>query len=277
MRGDLPTHPELLDWLAASFIGLSHGDASEVKAWSRKSLIKLIVMSATYRQSSSLRSDLLEVDPQNQFLARQNRLRVEGEIVRDISLDVAGLLSRSIGGPSVFPSLPPGVAELSYAGNFKWTLSEGADRYRRGMYTFFKRTSPHPNLITFDCPDANLTCVDRNRSNTPLQALIALNNDSFAEAARGLAKRALQLKCENTALRVESAFRLCLARSPNEYEKQQLLALLDNSQHWYSDHVEDAQSLIANMTIEGYAPAEIAAWVATVRILINLDEFITRE
>ncbi len=116
------------------------------KHGSRKSLIKTIVMSATYRQSSEYRTDLMEVDPQNRFLARQNRLRVEGEIVRDISLESRGLLSRKVGGPSVYPLLPRGIAELSYAGNFKWELSDGADRYRRGMYTFFKRTAPHPNL-----------------------------------------------------------------------------------------------------------------------------------
>ena len=177
----------------------------------------------------------------------------------------------------MFPSLPHGVAELSYAGNFKWTLSEGADRYRRGMYTFFKRTSPHPNLITFDCPDANLTCVDRSRSNTPLQALIALNNDSFAEAARGLAKRALDLKCENAAERVETAFRFCVARPPNEFEKQQLLALLEYSQDWYVDHLEEAKSLAVGASVGDRVPAEVAAWVAAARILINLDEFITRE
>ena len=277
VRGDLPTHPELLDWLAANFIGLASQDPANPKTWSRKSLIKLIVMSATYRQSSKQRSDLRESDPHNRLLARQSRLRVEGEIVRDISLDVADLLSPTIGGPSVFPALPPGVAELSYSGNFKWTPSEGADHYRRGMYTFFKRTSPHPNLITFDCPDANLTCIDRNRSNTPLQALIALNNDSFAEAARGLAKRVLELNCKNKAEGVETAFRLCVARPPNEFEKQKLLALLENSQDWYVDHPEDAKSLAANTSVGDCVPAEVAAWVATARILINLDEFITRE
>src|SRR6185437_3611092 len=166
VRGEGPTHPELLDWLAAEFIGQGSEAASGSRfppsaAWSRKSLIKRIVMSATYRQASRHRAELIEADPQNLWLARQNRLRAEGEIVRDISLDAAGLLSRKIGGPSVFPPLPPGIAELSYAGNFKWTASTGADRYRRGMYTFFKRTAPHPNLTTFDCPDANLTCVER--------------------------------------------------------------------------------------------------------------------
>ena len=190
VRGDPPSHPELLDWLAAQFIGHeSQSDSMQVVLWSRKSLIKLIVMSATYRQSPRVTDQLLEIDPQNRWLARQNRLRVEGEIIRDISLSSAGILSDAIGGPSVYPALPPGIAELSYAGNFKWDLSKEADRYRRGMYTFFKRTSPHPNLITFDCPDANLTCVDRNRSNTPLQALVVLNNESFAEAARRLARR----------------------------------------------------------------------------------------
>ncbi len=177
VRGDRPTHPELLDWLAAEFSGRHASPIS--KAWSRKAIIKLMVMSATYRQSSQQSPSLKEIDPQNLWWARQNRLRVEGEIIRDLSLDAAGLLSRKIGGPSVYPLLPTGIAELSYAGNFKWNTSSGEDLYRRGMYTFFKRTSPHPNLITFDCPDANLTCVDRNSSNTPLQALVTLNNASL--------------------------------------------------------------------------------------------------
>ncbi len=302
VRGDMPTHPELLDWLGASFIGLKSGDgrpgdgkAERVIAWSRKSLIKLIVMSATYRQTSKVRSEFADLDPQNLLLARQNRMRVEGEIVRDISLHAAGLISRRIGGPSVFPSLPPGVAELSYAGNFKWTVSEGADRYRRGMYTFFKRTSPHPNLITFDCPDANLTCVDRNRSNTPLQALIALNNDSFAEAARGLAKRTLEtpaksekqvepgipvkpeVQSESIVAKLATAFRICVARPPSEFELQQLVELLENSQTWYLEHLNDAKSLVGSTSVPNVETAELAAWIATARILINLDEFITRE
>ncbi|MDX1925162.1 MAG: PSD1 and planctomycete cytochrome C domain-containing protein [Pirellulaceae bacterium] len=278
VRGELPTHPELLDWLAAEFIGFNDGRSSTVTAWSRKSLIKNIVMSATYRQSSAHRNDLMEVDPQNRLLARQNRMRVEGEIVRDISLDVAGLLSRKVGGPSVYPLLPPGIAELSYAGNFKWNLSEGADRYRRGMYTFFKRTAPHPNLITFDCPDANLTCVDRSKSNTPLQALVALNNESFAEAARALAVRALNCdpKLEESE-RLALAFRWCVARPPTEYEISELENLLKESRQWYESHNEDAKKLMAATKVDGYSPEVVAAWIATARILINLDEFITRE
>ncbi len=279
VRGEPPTHPELLDWLAARFIG-KYRDASDTTgiAWSRKQLIKLIVMSATYRQSSKIQASAQETDPQNMWLSRQNRLRVEGEIVRDISLDAAGLLSRKVGGPSVYPSLPPGIAELSYAGNFKWTTSTGDDKYRRGMYTFFKRTAPHPNLITFDCPDANLACVSRNSSNTPLQALVALNNASFAEAARGLANRALKdTTLTNDSERIVRAFRWCMGRVPTDFERGELLNMLSSSRAWYSAHTDEASKLIEEFKIDNLPTDEHAAWIATTRVLLNLDEFITRE
>lgn len=276
VRGERPTHPELLDWLAAEFAGLHANTATH--AWSRKGLIKLIVMSATYCQSAKLSPELRERDPQNLLWSRQNRLRVEGEIVRDLSLDAAGLLSRKVGGPSVYPLLPPGIAELSYAGNFKWNTSAGEDLYRRGMYTFFKRTSPHPNLITFDCPDANLTCVDRNSSNTPLQALVTLNNASFAEAARGLAVRVLKhgLKV-NDSERVELAFRWCLLRDPSDRERDELLDMLAASRAWYREHESDAKKIVNEGHVTSVATEETAAWIATMRVLLNLDEFITRE
>ena len=184
VRGERPTHPELLDWLAGEL---------ESRGWSRKEMIRLIVTSATYRQSSAVRAEYVESDPLNDTFHRQNRYRVEAEIVRDLALSVAGLLSDKLGGPSVFPPMPADIAELSYANNFKWNESQGEDRYRRGMYTFFKRTAPHPNLMTFDCPDANTTCVERRTSNTPLQALTTLNNETFIEAAQAMARRALQL------------------------------------------------------------------------------------
>ncbi len=280
VRGERPTHPELLDWLAAEFSGqhAQSGKPASSPAWSRKALIKTIVMSAAYRQSSRLTPELRERDPQNLLLARQNRLRVEGEIIRDLSLDAAGLLSRKIGGPSVYPLLPPGIAELSYAGNFKWTTSSGEDRYRRGMYTFFKRTSPHPNLITFDCPDANLTCVDRNSSNTPLQALVTLNNASFAEAARGLAKRALTSdKNLSDADRLNLAFRWCMARRPTVDEQGQLVDMLASARSWYNAHTDEAGKLVESEHLASVSTEENAAWIATMRVLINLDEFITRE
>lgn len=286
IRGDAPTHPELLDWLATEFIGsagkLADADAGTGRyvpgsPWSRKSLIKRIVLSAAYRQSSRHRPELQEIDPQNLWLARQNRLRVEAEIVRDISLDVAGLLSKKIGGPSVFPPLPPGIAELSYAGNFKWTLSKGEDRYRRGMYTFFKRTSPHPNLTMFDCPDANLTCIERRTSNTPLQALTALNNETFAETARAFAKRLLSIPAIDDYTRLSNGFRLCVGRPPRDEELHAVSDLLKDSRDWYRSQPDPARKLVAADAVPDVATEENAAWIATARILINLDEFITRE
>jgi hypothetical protein len=279
VRGEPPTHPELLDWLAADFLGRTSGDggASPGKAWSRKSLMKRIIMSATYRQSSQHRPELVDIDPLNIWLARQNRMRVEGEIVRDISLDAAGLLSRRIGGPSVYPPLPPGVAELSYAGNFKWTESSGEDRYRRGMYTFFKRTAPHPNLIVFDCPDANLTNVSRQTSNTPLQSLTTLNNAVFVEAARALARQMLADTADDDRGLLALAFRRCLARPATEAELHELADLLAESRQWYVDHPDQARALIGHDAAPEVVPDRNAAWVAVARILLNLDEFLTRE
>jgi hypothetical protein len=279
VRGEPPTHPELLDWLALDFLGRTDGNgaASPGNAWSRKALIKRIVMSATYRQSSRHRLELTEADPLNLWLARQNRVRVEGEIVRDISLDAAGLLSRKTGGPSVYPPLPPGIAELSYAGNFKWTESPGEDRYRRGLYTFFKRTAPHPNLIVFDCPDANLTNVQRQTSNTPLQALTTLNNAVFAEASRALARRMLVEPADDDRQRLARAFRICLARPASEAELDELAGLLAAASGWYAEHPDQAQQLIGQDAAPGTLPEQNAAWVAVARILLNLDEFLTRE
>ena len=273
VRGEKPTHPELLDWLAADFMS---GSGTQ-RAWSRKALIRRIVTSATYRQASRHRPELRDVDPQNLLLARQNRIRVEGEIVRDISLDASGLLSRRIGGPSVYPPLPPGIAELSYAGNFKWTDSQGEDRNRRGMYTFFKRTSPHPNLITFDCPDANIACIERQSSNTPLQALTSLNNETFAETARAFARRLLSTDAADDAARLSYAMRLCVARTITPEEHVQLQALLDDSKAWYAAHPDQAGQLIGKETVVGMPSEVAAAWISVARVLLNLDEFITRE
>jgi len=245
-------------------------------------MLRLILTSATYKQSSRQRSDFLAKDPTNTLLWRQNRLRVEGEIVRDISLQAAGLLSEKIGGPSVFPQLPAGVAELSYAGNFRWVESSGEDRYRRGMYTFFKRTAPHPGLTIFDCPDANLTCAQRSVSNTPLQALVTLNNEVFAECARRFAQRILRAWPGNDRAGIEDAFVVCTGRLPEAAEFQELLRLLDESEASYATTPELSLRLIEPLTSEdsGFpeiAAEKVAAWVNVCRLLLNLDEFITRE
>lgn len=272
VRGEEPTHPHLLDWLANHF-------RSDL-GWSRKKLIELIVNSATYRQASIVRPELTDVDPQNQLLARQNRVRVEAEIIRDLSLAVSGLLSEKIGGPSVFPPLPPGIAELSYANNFRWTTSRGEDRHRRGMYTFFKRTSPHPNLTLFDCPDANLTCVSRHSSNTPLQALTLLNNEVFVEAAREFGQR-MAAQSGPDDQRLTEAFRLCISRPPAGSELDEFRGMLGAARDWYRDRPEEASALTGSRTATGTATnepdaAEVAAWIATCRIMLNMDEFITR-
>jgi mono/diheme cytochrome c family protein len=284
-RGDLPSHPELLDWLAATY-------QRDLK-WNTKAFIKTILMSATYRQASTHRSELVEIDPLNTLLARQNRLRVEGEVVRDLALASAGLLNPKVGGPSVFPPMPPELAKLSYANSFSWTDSKGDDRYRRGMYTFFKRTMPHPTLMTFDCPDANVTCVNRTVSNTPLQALTLLNNESFVEASQALAKKLLTEETIGAAgagaksqavdrarldsARLKAAIWNCLARNARTDELDRLDNLLENAREYYKDHPEEAEQMIGRFAVPTVADAEAAAWTATVRVLLNLDEFITRE
>ncbi len=276
VRGETPSHPELLDWLAAEFVK---------NGWSRKHLLRLILTSETYKQSSdpALAADgqrsaeemvrLQETDPLNVLLWRQNRLRVQGEIVRDLYLAAAGLLSPKIGGPSVFPPMPGDVAALSYANNFKWQTSTGEDRYRRGMYTFFKRTAPHPDLMTFDCPDANLTNVQRTVSNTPLQALATLNAESFAEAARGLAQRVMTAETDEARLR--AAFRHCLSREPTPSELDSLKTLLDESRyHYLQAEAGEVEAMSGGK--QGGAGIELAALTAVTRIILNLDEFITR-
>lgn len=269
VRGELPTHPELLEWLAWQFPRDMH--------WSRKALLKTILMSATYRQSSSHRDDLQTQDPTNRFLARQNRWRVEAEVVRDLSLAVGGLLSHRIGGPSVFPPLPEGVAELSYANNFKWETSRGADRYRRGMYTFFKRTSPHPTLINFDCPDSNTTSLARETSNTPLQALATLNNEVFTEAAQAMAARVLTASAGDDRDRMIYALRLCIGRQPASDEIQSFTNLLNAARNHYRAHAEDATAITGGHVAAETPAYDVAAWVATVRMMLNLDEFIVRD
>lgn len=268
VRGELPTHPKLLDWLAWQL-------PRDLK-WSRKALIRTIVQSATYRQSSNHRPELVSRDPTNLWLARQNRVRVEAEIVRDLYLSVSGLFSPIVGGPSVFPPLPPGVAELSYANNFRWATSKDENRYRRGMYTFFKRTSPHPNLVSFDCPDSNTTNLIRSSSNTPLQALVTLNNEVFTESAQAMARRVLTDGGTTDVDRLIYAIRLCVSRQPATSEIERFRQLLVAAKAYYKDNSEHAAQVTSRHKAEGISVDENAAWVATLRIILNLDEFIVR-
>ncbi len=269
LRGSVPSHPELLDWLAHNFM--------HEAGWSRKGLIREIVQSAAYRQSSKARPELEARDPDNRLLARQARFRVEAEIVRDLFLQASGLLSEKNGGPSVFPPVPADVAALSYANNFKWKTSPGEDRYRRGLYTFFKRTAPDPNLVAFDCPDASMTRPRRAVSNTPLQALTTLQNEVFHEAAQAFAKRLLDdALLKNDDARIARAFALALGRPAAADEKQALATLLAEAKAYYAKQPKPAAELVGAHQAVNVSPADNAAWVATVRVVLNLDEFLTR-
>ncbi|MBS1826723.1 MAG: PSD1 domain-containing protein [Acidobacteria bacterium] len=265
-QGERPTHPELLDWLATQFIS---------DGWSMKKLHRLIVTSSTYRQSSDTRQDLAQTDPDNALLARQIRLRLPAELVRDAALSSSGLLDNRIGGPSIRPYQPPGVAELGYGGSIKWKMSEGPDRFRRGLYVHFQRTTPYPQLMNFDAPDSNVSCSRRRPSNTPLQSLNLLNDPVFHEAAQSLAARVLRERKGAFADRLELAFALTLGRTPDTMEKQRLSTYYDQQLGILSTEPAAVSKLAP--PIESLDPKEAAAWVGVSRVIMNLDEFITRE
>jgi hypothetical protein len=264
-QGAEPTHPELLDWLATEFIR---------QDWSMKAIHRLIVNSAAYRQSSDVRPDLKDQDPNNRWLARQNRLRLDAEIVRDVALRASGLLSEKIGGPGVHPPQPDGVMNLGQRQR-EWKADTGADRFRRGMYTFFWRATPHPALAVFDAPDSFSTCTRRLRSNTPLQALTLLNDRAFHEFAMGLGRRVLEAGPRSTEERLAHAFRLCLAREPAEVEQRRLRELLEAEMAFLRAEPGQARELLGENA--GEDPVELAAWTLVSRVLLNLDETITRE
>ncbi len=268
MRGDLPSHPELLDWLATEI---------QAQGWSRKQMIRTIVQSATYRQSSAYRPELVNRDPANAWLARQNRYRLEAEVVRDSFLASSGLLCRKIGGPSVKPPLPADVAALGYAGSVKWQESEGEDRYRRGLYIFFQRTVPYPMLATFDAPDSNTTCTRRERSNTPLQSLTLLNDPVFFETAQALGHRMMKQHPSDKAARLQYAFQSCMARRPTGRELEQLESLYDEMLAEIQTDKEIEGQLIGDIKVPPEEVTDTAASVAVARIIMNLDEFVTRE
>jgi mono/diheme cytochrome c family protein len=274
-QGEPPSHPALLDWLADEYVG---------DDWSQKELIRTIVNSRTYQQSSATRGELNEIDPENILLARQSRRRVEAEIIRDLSLSASGLMARRIGGPSVRPPQPAEYASVTYANSAKWSESTGADRYRRGLYTFFQRTSPYPMLMTFDSPDSNECAVLRQTSNTPLQALTLWNDPAFFEASQALGRRIVrEVPAEGeprevVRCRAARAFELCLARQPSLLELGDLVDLFDvQVRIALADQAAAAQIIGADPLPDGVSPAELAAWIGVGRTVLNLDEFITRE
>jgi len=266
-QGDRPSHPELLDWLATEYRN---------RGWSMKQMVRLMVTSASYRQESKARPELDARDPDNTLLARQSRLRLAAEAVRDETLYAAGLLDLRIGGPSVRPAQPKGVAELSYGGSVKWVESTGADRYRRGLYILFQRTVPYPQLMTFDAPNSNLSCTRRERTNTPLQALNLMNDPVFFEAAQGLAYRVMQESSGAFRDRLNYAYDVTLGRAPSAHEAERMGKYFDETLRHLGESPQTVSALFPNQ-IAGVPQIDAAAWVELSRVLLNLDEFITRE
>jgi hypothetical protein len=254
VTGEKPTHPELLDWLAAEFMD---------QGWSMKQLHRTIVLSATYRQSSKYRPEAAAKDAENALLARQSRLRLPAELIRDTALQVAGILNLEVGGKSVMPFLPKGVGELAYGGS-KWKETFGREAYRRGLYIHYQRTTPYPLLVNFDAPDSNVACSRRRPSNSPLQALNLLNDPVFVEASNAFALRALE-SAAGTGERLERMFTLALGRAPSETERQALARYLDKQTDVLRGEGRSGELLTQ------------AAWSGVARVLFNLDEFINRE
>jgi hypothetical protein len=279
-QGARPTHPELLDWLAGEVIR---------QGWSTKPMHRLIVTSATYRQSARATPGQLARDPRNEHLGRGPRFRVTAEVVRDIALSASGLLASQVGGPSVFPPQPEGATALAYSQS-AWPVSTGADRYRRGLYTFLKRTAPYAASITMDAPTSEATCVRRERSNTPLQALTLLNDAVFVEASRAMARRVVaECPDRSAAARTRYAFRLALTRLPRPEELSRLTAFYEHQLARFRSGELDATRvagldvkapptpLLSPATPAGADACELAAWTTLARVLLNLDETVTKE
>jgi hypothetical protein len=270
-----PSHPELLDWLAVEFMD---------RGWDIKAMQRLIVTSATYRQSSAVTPELEAKDPYNRLLARGPRFRVDAEIVRDIALSASGLLNPKVGGPSVYPPAPSFLflPPASY-GPKVWNEAKDAERYRRAVYTFRFRSVPYPMLQTFDAPNGESSCVRRARSNTPLQALTTLNEPLFVESARALAMKTLAQGGRTDAQRLTYAMRRVLARTPSTAESQELLGFLTKEEKRFGDGAHDPWQLAAADPAQhpvlpaSATPAQAAAWTALSRVLLNLDEAITKE
>ena len=266
-QGERPTNPQLLDWLATEFLR---------QGWDMKKMIRLMVTSATYRQSSRVTPELLERDPYNRLLTRGPRFRVEAEMVRDIALAASGLLSPKIGGPSVFPYQPEGVWDLVYNDD-KWVMSESEARYQRGIYTFVRRSAPYPSLTTFDAPSREFCTVRRVRTNTPLQALTTLNDPVFFEAAQALARKIMSDAGSDPSAGVVYAFRRCVTRRPKPEEVARLLAFYSLQLDRFRRDSKAASEVTKGFNGSTAEVPELAAWTMVSNVLLNLDETVTKE
>lgn len=264
-QGDPPTHPELLDWLAVEFMD---------SGWDIKGMLKLLTTSATYRQTSRVTPELLERDPDNVLLARGPRVRMTAEMIRDQALAAAGLLSPKLAGPPVRPPQPSIGLSAAFGSGIDWQTSDGEDRYRRGLYTTWRRSNPYPSMATFDAPNREVCTLRRPRTNTPLQALVTLNDPVFVEAAQGLARRMLAHQGD-AAEKAAFGFRICLARPPSQYERARLTELYETARTELAAAPDRAAALAASPappTDSAPDPVDLAAWTVVGNVLLNLDE-----
>ncbi len=265
-QGDQPFHPELLDWLATEMVRLK---------WDTKAFLRLLVTSAAYRQSSRMTPELHQLDPDNRLLARGPRFRLSAEALRDQALLVSGLLSPKMYGPPVKPQQPALGISAAFGSGIDWQTSAGADKYRRGLYTTWRRSSPYPSMATFDAPNREVCTVRRIRTNTPLQALVTLNDPVYIEAAQALARRMVSAGGKSPAERLTYGFRLVLARPPQPKEVQRLVSLYEDAVKKYGLNLEEAKKMATEPL--GAAPPEfdvpeLAAWTVVGNVLLNLDE-----
>ena len=260
-QGYLPSHPELLDWLALQFMNEHE--------WSIKKQLKQLVMSATYRQSSNVSPDLQRLDPKNRLLARGPRTRLTAEQVRDQALAVAGLLSDKMYGPSVMPPQPEGLWQVVYSG-LEWQTSEGEDKYRRALYTYWRRTNPYPSMIAFDAPSREVCVVERINTNTPLQALVTLNDPVYVEAAKGLAKRILEKTPNDIEQQLKTGYRLAMHQDIGTEKLEDLKYLYQETKVHFQQHPKEAEELT------GEQNTEFATLTIVSNAIMNLDEFLTK-
>jgi hypothetical protein len=272
-QGEAPSNPELLDWLATEFVRTG---------WDMKAMQRLIVTSATYRQSSRVTPELEERDPENRLLARGPRFRLSAEEIRDNALAASGLLSLKIGGPSVYPYQPKGIwEELAYGEGFtgqSYTEGKGEDLYRRSMYTIWKRTAPPPALTTFDAPDREKCIARRQLTNTPLQALVLMNDPTYVEAGRFLAQRAILQVGHEPAQRIDYMFRLATSRHPKTQERDLLAQLAAQETAEYRQDRAAALKLLsvgATRSNPKIDASELAAWTTVGSAILSLDETIS--
>jgi hypothetical protein len=269
-QGELPSHPELLDWLALEY---------QRRNWDTKAMLRLMVTSAAYRQSSKVSPEALAADPKNRMFTRGPRFRLEAEMVRDQALALSGLLSGKIGGPSVYPPQPSGLWQAAFNGQRTYPTSTGEDRYRRGMYTFWRRTIPYPSMTTFDAPSRETCTVRRIRTNTPLQAFVTLNDPVYVEAAQALARRILKEGGATTEERAKYALRLVLGRPPVAEQVKQIVELFESER---ANYVKDGKRALSLATDPlGSLPAgmdavDSAAWTVVANVLLNLDSVLTK-